>query len=176
MIQIRYAVATKVPKPKIVGDSIIVKGNFTNLIAQNCTNVEWKFREIGIKNFSNIPNNSDTISVNPNHSTEYSARCLAENCHGDWSNFSLKVRPKKPEIYASADTICADGSTTILAHTSTSSVTGCEDGTLKWLNDSRLGGLLLSIAPKKDTTYSSICVGIDGLVSDTSKVRIVGKK
>jgi large repetitive protein len=146
-----------IPKPNFQAkDSVIVKGDSLILSAPNCEQKTiWKHTHF----------QGHTITVKPEASTIYQARCQTDGCLSEEASFRVYVRPKSPTISISADTVCIGNSVQISAST-------CEDGgKLLWLSNGGNESIKVE-KPSNDTLYQVICIGLDGLVSDTSKVKI----
>jgi hypothetical protein len=143
--------------PKIqVKDSVIVKGDSLILTVPNCEQKTiWKHTQF----------QGNAITIKPEATSIYQARCQTDGCLSEETSFTVYVRPKSPQLKASVDTICVGNSIQITA-------SNCEDGgKLMWLPNG--GNETFKIEkPSNDTLYQVICIGLDGLVSDTSKVKI----
>ena len=165
-VVIKVTVKSQVQKPIIQSEkSIIIKGDSLELFANGCNETEWM-----TDNNLQILAKSNKITVKPNTTTIFSARCKVDGCYSDYSSLKVFVRPKRPIVKASFDTLCVGNSTTITAQ-------NCEDGgILKWLNNNverhPNNANSLDITPQKDTTYQAVCIGIDNLTSDTTVVKI----
>ena len=166
MVAFSVTVKPKIDAPIIQSEkSVIIKGDSLELLANGCIETEWTDN----KNFL-FSEKTNKIVVKPIATTIFFARCFVDGCYSDYSNFKVLVRPKKPTITATHDTLCVGSSTTITAK-------NCEnDGILKWLysnNDANS----FSVSPKMDTTYKAVCIGLDSaerrpLISDTTAVKI----
>ena len=165
-VVIKVSVKPKVQMPSIQAaklirsDGRITKGDSLELFANGCDETEWM-----TENNLQISAKSNKVIVKPTTTTIFSARCKVDGCYSDYSSLKVFVRPKRPIVKASFDTLCVGSLTTITAQ-------NCEDGgILKWLHSNN-GANPFDITPKKDTTYQAVCVSLDNLVSDTTVVKI----
>ena len=156
----------RVLTPELPTIQTISKGDTTILKAVGCEQTQWQYKTLLEANFHSLNASENVISVTPQSSTLYQARCLNNmGCAGDWVNTTVLVRPKKPVISSNgkktmADTLCMGQIEKLSAL--------CSDGsTLKWLNSDSTNSALSFIA-QKDTTLRAVCIGIDSLVSDTT--------
>ncbi|MFN3488024.1 MAG: hypothetical protein ACK4YV_02780, partial [Emticicia sp.] len=169
-VAVKVTVKAKINLPTITAKGVekttlIVKGEMIELLANACKRTEWKAEGILLADTLN-KRNAARIQVKPLQTTTYHARCFADGCYSEWSQFKVYVRPKMPVISSSSDTLCVGSSTTITAK-------NCEDGgTLVWLDDRNFKELSFVVSPKSDIIYKAICVGFDSLVSDTTKTFI----
>ncbi|WP_064198427.1 MULTISPECIES: hypothetical protein [Emticicia] len=155
-------VKPKIDAPTILSKdtSTIVKGETIELFASACNRTEWKVGSILLADTLN------QIQAKPLQTTIYQARCFVDGCYSEWSQFKVYVRPKMPIATASSDTLCVGTSTTITAK-------NCEDGsTLVWLDNRDLKDFSFTVSPKSDITFKAICIGLDGLVSDTTFIKV----
>lgn len=163
MVAFSVTVKPKIDAPMIQSnqsDGLIVKGDSLELVANGCTETNWA----DSKGFL-FAEKTNKILVKPIATSVFSARCVVDGCHGEYSQYKVFVRPKKPLIMASPDTLCLGSSTTISAQ-------NCEDGSvLKWL-DSNSSFQTFSVSPQSDITYKAVCIGLDNLISDTTVIQI----
>jgi Ig-like domain CHU_C associated len=166
MVAFLVTVKPQVIAPEIQSKKrIIVKGESLELIANGCIATVWMDDKNTV-----FSEKSNKLTVLPTVSTTFSARCFIDGCYGDFTNFKVSVRPTKPKIKVSLDTLCIGNSTTISAH-------NCENGgILKWLeNDNSLQEF--TISPQKNTTFKAVCISLESteslpLISDTTIVKI----
>ncbi|NBB17862.1 T9SS type B sorting domain-containing protein [Runella sp. CRIBMP] len=120
--------------------STICEGQSTILSATgNCAGqVKWSTMETG-----------STITVKPNHTTEYWARCETDGCEPVKSTLTIQVAPPQPPVLTSTKSaVCVGESLTITAE-------GCS-GIVKW--NTKMEGQTITVSPTETTTYSAVCV------------------
>ncbi len=161
MVAFTVTVKPKIDAPTIQSEkSVIIKGDSLELLANGCIETEWTDNKSLL-----FGEKTNKIVVKPIFTTIFSARCLVDGCYSNYGSFKVLVRPKKPQIVATLDTLCVGSFTTIIAQ-------NCEDdGILKWLHNNNNADSF-SVSPQMDTTYKAVCIGLDSLVSDTTAVKI----
>jgi Ig-like domain CHU_C associated len=160
MVVMHVTVIPKPPVPvfSITPSAVIVSGDTATLTVTNCSTVQF------FLNHNVIRYGGNSINVSPDKTTTYVARCIDNGCWGDYSEVTIHVRPKKPEVKSSADTICLGETVRISAR--------CSASQLIWLNDTTYNSEHIEFAPTKDTTFTFVCYSADSLVSDTATLRI----
>ncbi|MCP1383662.1 gliding motility-associated C-terminal domain-containing protein [Runella salmonicolor] len=117
----------------------ICEGQSTILSATgNCAGqIKWSTTETG-----------SAITVKPNHTPEYWARCETDGCEPVKSTLIIQVAPPKPPVLTSTKSaVCVGESLTITAE-------GCS-GIVKW--NTKMEGQTITVSPTETTTYSAVC-------------------
>ena len=119
---------------------VICKGESTILEAKgNCAGqVKWSSGEIG-----------KTITVKPEHATEYWVMCETAGCEPIKSSFSVQVHPPLPPVLkVNKMTVCLGEKVTITAE-------GCNGGIVQWNNS--MQGRTITIELKETTQFTAMC-------------------
>ncbi len=129
----------------------ITESSSIKIIASGCTNgtVAWDNGSTG-----------NTITVTPDVTTDYKAKCTINNCESDWSSpIRISVCNVPKPVVSGTTTINIKESTNI-------SASGCTNGTITWDNGST--GNTITISPLVKTIYKAKCKIDNNCESDWS--------
>ncbi|UBM60489.1 DUF11 domain-containing protein [Marinilongibacter aquaticus] len=129
-----------VPAPTLSSNTTqICNQSAVSLFASNCGGkVIWSNGATGT-----------TLTVNPDTTTTYTAKCLVGTCESvDSSPLTITFgQPDAPLVSAEKDSICLGSSVNLTA-------SGCS-GKLKWSNG--MEGASITVSPEESTSYRAIC-------------------